>query len=417
MTIEWARDRGSTALLTDRYELTALRSSLRSGKASVPTVFEVFARSLPEGRRYGVFCGLGRLLDAVRHFRFDEGTIGFLQEIGVADGAVADYLKGWRFRGRIDAYREGELYFPHSPVLRVTAAFGDATLLETLVLSIVNHDSAVASAAARMVLAARGKTVVEMGGRRAHELAAPDAARAAYIAGFAATSSLEAGRRYGVPTVGTSMHAFTLVHDDEYEAFVAQMESLGVGTTLLVDTFDTPQGIRNAVKAANGLGASGPGAVRVDSGVLRDEVPAARALLDQLGARATKITVTSDLDEYAIEELVSEPADHFGVGTRVVTGSGAPTAGFVYKQVAKGDRSGGWLPVAKLSKAKVSVGLPKTPYRISDEAGYIVAERFNTSGKVPTGARASTGRWCRSRRSRRCVSTAPGASGSSHPSS
>ena len=386
--VRWSRDRGSTSLLTDQYELTALRAALRSGKAARPAVFEVFARSLPPGRRYGVFCGLGRLLEAVERFRFDEGTIAFLGEIGVADGAVAAYLSGWQFRGRVDAYAEGELYFPYSPVLRVTSTFGDATLLETIVLSILNHDSAIASAAARMVLAAKGKDVVEMGGRRTHELAGPDAARAAYVAGFAASSSLEARCRYGVPSVGTSMHAFTLAHDDEYEAFVTQLSVLGMGTTLLVDTFDTEQGIRNAVKAANELGAAGPGGIRIDSGVLRDEVPAARRLLDELGARATAITVTSDLDEYAIEELVDEPADHFGVGTRLVTGSGAPTAGFVYKMVSKGDGSGGWLPVAKRSKAKMSVALAKTPYRVFDGEGHAVAERYSTDGRVPDGARA-----------------------------
>jgi putative nicotinate phosphoribosyltransferase len=386
--VAWSRDRGSTALLTDQYELTALRAAIRSGKAYLPGVFEVFARSLPPGRRYGIFCGLGRLLDAVARFRFDTGTVDFLREIGVADDESATFLHDWRFEGRIDAYREGDCYFPFSPVLRVTADFGAAILLETVILSILNHDSAIASAAARMVQAARGRSVVEMGGRRTHELAAPDAARAAYVAGFAATSSLEARRRYGVPSVGTSMHAFTLVHDDEHEAFVTQLAVLGTGTTLLVDTYDTAEGIRTAVKAANELGAAGPGAIRIDSGVLRDEVRAARELLDSLGAAETRITVTSDLDEYAIEELADDPADSFGVGTRLVTGSGAPTAGFVYKEVAKGDGAGGWLPVAKRSKAKASVGLAKTPYRLYDAHGRAVGERFSTDGRVPDGARA-----------------------------
>jgi putative nicotinate phosphoribosyltransferase len=385
--VRWRRERGSTALLTDQYEFTALRAAIRSGRAFRPTVFEVFARSLPPGRRYGVFCGLGRLLEAVQHFRFDEATVDFLREIGLADEEMARYLTGWRFDGTIDAYREGDLYFPYSPVLRVTANFGDATLLETVVLSILNHDSAIASAAARMVQAAGGRPVVEMGGRRTHELAGPDAARAAYIAGFSATSSLEARRRYGVPSVGTSMHAFTLVHDDEHEAFLAQLGELGVGTTLLVDTYDTAEGIRTAVKAANELGAPGPGGIRVDSGDLRDEVRAARELLDSLGATNTQITLTSDLDEYSIDELADDPVDSFGVGTRLVTGSGAPTAGFVYKQVAKGDGAGGWLPVAKRSKAKASVGLAKTPYRLYDDRGRAVAERFSTTRRVPEGAR------------------------------
>jgi putative nicotinate phosphoribosyltransferase len=231
-----------------------------------------------------------------------------------------------------------------------------------------------------MVDAAAGRRLIEMGGRRTHEEAAVAAARSAYLAGFASTSNLEAGRRYGIPTAGTAAHAFTLVHDSERAAFASQVEALGAGTTLLVDTFDIAAALRTAVEVANEAGASGPGAVRIDSGDLAEETRRARALLDELGATETRIVVSSDLDEYLIEELVSTgaPVDAFGVGTRVVTGSGHPTAGFVYKLVAVDGR-----PVAKRSASKVSAGGRKRAWRLLDDDGVAVEEHV-----VPAGALA-----------------------------
>jgi nicotinate phosphoribosyltransferase len=343
----------STALFTDRYELTMLQGALRSGAASRRAVFEVFARRLPDGRRYGVFAGLGRLLDLLDRFRF--GAAELLHLSAFLDDRTLEHLASYRFSGDIDAYREGDLYFPASPVLTVEASFGDAIVLETLVLSVLNHDSAIASAAARMRVAARDRQLVEMGGRRTHEHAAVAAARAAYIAGFDATSNLEAGRTHGIPTVGTSAHAFTLAHASERDAFVAQVEAVGAGTTLLVDTFDADEAIRSAVDVA------GPdlGAIRLDSGDLADEARRARALLDELGAARTKIVASGELDEFTIARLAAAPIDAFGVGTALVTGSGAPTAEFIYKLVA---RDG--VPVAKRSLHKETVGGRKWAYRM-----------------------------------------------------
>src|SRR3954449_231370 len=239
----------TTALLTDRYELTMLGSALRDGTAHRQCVFEVFARRLPDGRRYGVVAGTGRVLEAVAAFRFDDATVEALLADGVVDQPTAEYLSGYRFGGDIDGYPEGELYFPYSPVLTVTGTFAEAVVLETLILSILNHDCAIAAAAARMVTAARGRPGIERGSRRTHEESAVASARAAYLAGFASTSNLAAGRQWGVPTAGTAAHAFTLVHDDEPAAFAAQVAALGASTTLLVDTYDVEQGIRNAVAA------------------------------------------------------------------------------------------------------------------------------------------------------------------------
>lgn len=369
----------SSALKTDHYELTMLAAARRDGVAERRAVFEVFTRRLPPGRRYGVLGGLGRLLDELERFRFGDAELAFLDRAGFLDDATLEHLARFRFRGEVLAYREGDLFFPGSPVLAVEAPFGDAVLLETLVLSVLNHDSAVASAAARMVHAAAGRTLIEMGGRRAHEEAAVAAARAAHLVGFHATSNLEAGRRYGVPTTGTAAHAFTLAHPDEASAFASQLDALGLGTTLLVDTFDVPDAIRTGVALARERGASGPGGIRLDSGDLAVEAMASRALLDELGASDTRIVVSSDLDEYLIDDLVERgaPVDAFGVGTKVVTGSGAPTAGFVYKLAAVADDDdpdSPLRPVAKRSPAKVSHGGRKRAWRLLDGDGLAVGE-------------------------------------------
>jgi nicotinate phosphoribosyltransferase len=357
--------RTAPALYTDRYELTMVAAALADGTADRDCVFEVFARRLPHGRRYGVLAGTGRLLEVLPHFRFGDEELTTLRAQGLSDERLLDWLADFRFSGDIDGYAEGDLYFPGSPVLTVRAPFAEGVLLETLALSVLNHDSAIASAAARMVAAACERPCIEMGSRRTHEEAAVAAARAAYLVGFASTSNLEAGRRYGVPTTGTSAHAFTLLHDDEKAAFRAQVDALGPGTTLLVDTYDVDQGIRTAVEVA------GPelGAIRLDSGDLPTLATHARELLDSLGATRTRIVVTSDLDEYAISGLMAAPVDRYGVGTSLVTGSGAPTAGMVYKLV---ERDG--VQVAKKSVAKNSVGGRKQAVRRHDGDGVAVAE-------------------------------------------
>jgi nicotinate phosphoribosyltransferase len=362
------------ALLTDRYELTMVAAALADSTADRDCVFEVFARRLPHGRRYGVLAGTGRLLEVLPDFRFTDEDLTALREQGLTDSRLLDWLAGFRFSGDVDGYAEGELFFPGSPVLTVRAPFAEGVLLETLVLSVLNHDSAIASAAARMVSAACERPCIEMGSRRTHEEAAVAAARAAYLVGFAATSNLEAGHRYGVPTTGTSAHAFTLLHDDEAAAFRAQVAALGVGTTLLVDTYDVDQGIRTAVEVA------GPelGAIRLDSGDLPTLATHARELLDSLGATGTRIIVTSDLDEFAISGLMAAPVDGYGVGTSLVTGSGAPTAGMVYKLV---ERDG--VPVAKRSEGKNSVGGRKYAVRRHDTAGTATAEVVTSEPVLP----------------------------------
>jgi nicotinate phosphoribosyltransferase len=369
-------------LLTDKYELTMLAAALRDGTANRRTTFELFARRLPEGRRYGVVAGTGRLLETLPEFRFDDDACQLLAQF--LDLDTVRYLRDFRFGGDIDGYAEGELYFPASPVLSVTGSFAECVVLETLALSIFNHDTAIASAAARMVSAARERPLIEMGSRRTHELAAVAAARAAYIAGFAASSNLEAQRRYGIPAEGTAAHAFTMLHTRadgppemaELAAFRAQVDALGVDTTLLVDTYDVTTGVANAVAAAGAT----LGAVRIDSGELGVLARQVREQLDQLGATQTRIVVSGDLDEFSIAALRAEPVDIYGVGTSLVTGSGAPTANMVYKLVEVDG-----MPVHKRSSHKESNGGRKDALRRSRPTGTITEEVVYPAGRPPAG--------------------------------
>ncbi|GAA1355478.1 nicotinate phosphoribosyltransferase [Streptomyces beijiangensis] len=372
----------STALFTDQYELTMLQAALKAGTAERRSVFEVFTRRLPEGRRYGVVAGTGRVLDAVENFRFDEPVLTFLRENGIVDAATAEWLASYRFTGDIWGYPEGEVYFPGSPLMRVEGSFAECVLLETVILSILNHDSAIAAAASRMSAAAGGRPLIEMGARRTHELAAVASARAAYVGGFATTSDLAAGFRYGIPTVGTSAHAFTLLHDSERHAFTAQVDSLGSGTTLLVDTYDVAEAVRTAVEVAG----PGLGAVRIDSGDLLLVAHKVRQQLDAMGATETKIVVTSDLDEYAIASLAAAPVDAYGVGTQLVTGSGHPTCSMVYKLVARAASADPKDPLVSVAKksmgGKYSIGGRKWAARRTDADGIAEAEVIGT-GPVP----------------------------------
>lgn len=352
----------TTAFLTDHYELTMVDAALSSGRGTRRSVFEVFARHLPPGRRYGVVAGTGRLLEAIGDFRFGEAELQFLRDRSIVSESTLAWLENYRFSGAIRGYHEGELYFPGSPILTVEGTFAEAVVLETLILSILNYDSAVASAASRMVLAADSRPLIEMGARRASERSAVAAARAAYIAGFDATSNLEAGRSYGIPTRGTAAHSFTLVHDSEEEAFQAQIASMGPSTTLLIDTYDIEAGVKHAIEVAG----TSLGAVRIDSGDLPVVVKQVRAQLDSLGATQTKIVVTNDLNEHTIAGLRGSPVDVFGVGTSVVTGSGAPAVGLVYKLVARTSDDGHWVPVAKKSTQKANPGGHKRAIRILD---------------------------------------------------
>ena len=350
-----------------------LDAALKDGTAHRRCTFELFGRRLPATRRFGVVAGTGRILEALERFEFDAEQIDWLKDQGIISEDAAQFLASWRFTGDIWGYAEGECYFPGSPLLTVEGTFADCTLMETLLLSILNHDCAVASAASRMTIAAHGRPCMDMGARRAHERAAVSAARAAIIGGFQGTSDLEAAKRYGIRCIGTAAHAFTLLHDTERDAFDSQVAKLGAGTTLLVDTYDIRQGVINAVEAARAAGGE-LGAVRLDSGDLVAEAFKVRGQLDAMGATTTKITVTSDLDEYAIAALGAAPVDSYGVGTKLVTGSGVPTAALVYKVVQREDANGEIVSVAKKAESKSTVGGRKIAGRVLGEDGYATEE-------------------------------------------
>ncbi|MDN6428488.1 MAG: nicotinate phosphoribosyltransferase [Propionibacterium sp.] len=369
------------------YELTMLDAALHNGTAMRRTVFEVFGRRLPATRRFGVVAGTGRILEALERFEFSDHQIDWLHTHQIVSDETLDLLREFHFEGDIDGYPEGECYFEGSPLLTVSGTFAECVLLETLALSVLNHDCAVASAASRMTIAAHGRPCMDMGARRTHERAAVSAARAAVIGGFHGTSDLEAGRRYGIPTIGTSAHAFTLLHDTEAEAFAAQIRLLGTGTTLLVDTYDIPTAVRTAVEAARDAGGE-LGAVRLDSGDLVALAFKVRGQLDAMGATSTKITVTNDLDEYAIAALGAAPIDSYGVGTRLVTGSGVPTAALVYKMVEREDAQGVMRGVAKKSASKSTVAGRKFAGRVIGEDGYAEEELLVAGGTAENAGQA-----------------------------
>lgn len=391
-----------TSLFTDHYELTMLQASLHSGAAHRRSVFEAFARRLPDGRRYGVVAGTGRILEGLEHFRFGTDQLDFLADRNVVDDTTLEYLAGYRFSGDIRGYAEGDLYFPNSPILTVESTFAEACILETYVLSVLNHDSAIASAASRMTAAAGNRPCIEMGSRRTQEHSAVAAARAAVIAGFQSTSNLEAGLHYGVKTVGTAAHSFTLLHDSERAAFEAQVASMGTGTALLVDTYDVEQGVRTAVEVA------GPelGAVRLDSGDLIDQARWVRRLLDELGNHNTRIMVTSDLDEHAIAALASAPVDSYGVGTALVTGSGAPTASMVYKLVSARATTANSAMWPRRRRTRSALAGASTPCAGST-SGAAPQQRSSESANVPPPTATTANCWPISCPAARCCPDSP----------
>lgn len=349
----------SPAMMTDMYEYTMLDAALKDGTANRKCVFEIFTRHLPEGRRYGVVAGTGRILDALERFHLDDEDLRFLSDRKIVSAETIAWLERFHFSGSIKGYREGEMFFPNSPVLQVEGTFGECTLLETLLLSILNYDCAVASAASRMVTAAKDRPCMDMGGRRTNEWSAVAASRAAVVGGFQGTANLLAAQLYGLKAIGTAAHCFTLVHDSERDAFISQIDALGKNTTLLVDTYNIEEAVKTAVEVA------GPelGGVRIDSGDLAALAQRVRNQLDALGATNTKITVTNDLDEYALAALQTAPVDSYGVGTRLVTGSGAPTCAMVYKLTERENADGVMQPVAKKSKDKATVPGRKLAFR------------------------------------------------------
>lgn len=376
------------ALYTDRYQLSMLGAYLREGIAGRRAVFELSMRRLPRARRFLVVAGIDRALRYLENLRFTEEEIAYLRECpslkDVMTDAMVEYLRAFRFRGSVFGLREGEVLMGGAPVLRVEGTLAEAQIVETFLLGVINHESKVASKAARVVLAAQGRPVLEFGARRLDPWAAPTAARAAYIAGCIGTSCEEAGFRYGVPVSGTCAHSYMLAHVDEGEegAFRAFAEAFPSGTSLLVDTWDTLRGTLRAAKAGASVKA-----VRVDSGDLARLGPQIRSILDAAGRQDVKIIASDDMDEYKIQALLDAgaPYDTFGVGTAIVLSPDSPSFGAVYKLVEVDDRRGVPTPVAKRAPGKASYGGAKALWRKYDADGVAREDIIALASESPGG--------------------------------
>ena len=373
-----------TALLIDQYELTMAASYFRRGMHE-PAVFELFARHLPSHRNWLLLAGVGPALALVEQLSFGDRELEYLRGLGLP-AAFVEYLAAFRFSGDVDAMPEGTVAFAGEPLLRVTARRIEAQLVETLLLNQINFQTAIATKAARLVLAAGGGAIVDFSPRRDHGIdAAMKAARSAAIAGAAGTSNLAAALRYGLTPVGTMAHSYVLSFPDEQEAFEAFMEDVPGSAVMLVDTFDTLAGVGHAIAAARATGARLQG-VRLDSGDLLALSRAARAMLDDAGMSDSRIIASGDLDERRIAGLVAAgaPIDVWGVGTDLGTSRDSPTVGGVYKLVADRPENGSWRPVAKRSPDKATLPGPKQVFRHMRD-GIMLEDVLATTGESLAG--------------------------------
>ena len=361
-----------SALFVDLYELAMAQVYYERGMAG-EAVFELTVRSLPDGWDYLIAAGLDRALGFLESLRFSEDDLAFLGGLPQFDSAFIERLRELRFTGEVWAPPEGSVVYPDEPLIQVVAPLPEAQIVETALLNQIAYPTLVASKAARAVDAAAGRAVIEFGGRRAHgSEAAIEASRATYIAGFEATSSVESGRRYGIPTTGTMAHSFVLASESEEEAFDAFVARYPT-TTLLVDTYDTATGVTNAIKTAKQFGPRSVGAIRIDSGDFRSESWQARIKLDTVGLSDVRIVASGGLDEYQIAELVASnaPIDVFACGTSIVAPPDAATLDSAYKMVEYEGRA-----VAKRSVGKPSVGHRKQVWRLGD---HDLISRFDES--------------------------------------
>ncbi|WJV18604.1 nicotinate phosphoribosyltransferase [Rossellomorea marisflavi] len=383
MTMQYADD--SLALHTDLYQINMTKAYWDDDFHNRKAVFEVFFRKLPFGNGYAVFAGLERIIEFVKKFQFSDSDIDYLRELGYEEEFL-QYLKDMRFTGTIRSMEEGELSFGNVPLLRVEAPLGQAQLLETALLNIVNYQTLIATKANRIKQVVQDEVVMEFGTRRAHELdAAIWGTRAAYIGGFDATSNVRAGKIFGMPVSGTHAHAMVQAYRDEYTAFHKYAES-HKDCVFLVDTYDTLRsGVPTAIKVAKELGDKiNFKGIRLDSGDMAYQSKKARKMLDDAGFPETKIIASNDLDEYTIMNLKAQGAliDVWGIGTKLITAYDQPALGAVYKLVSIEGEDGNMQDTIKISSNAEKVSTPgkKRVYRIinsinhKSEGEYIALE-------------------------------------------
>ncbi len=320
-------------LFTDLYELTMAQAYLETNKVG-RAVFSLFVRKLPKNRNFLVSCGLEPLIEALGEFKFGSEELRYLKSLNLFKDWFLDYLEQYQFRGNLYAIREGMIVFQNEPIVQIEGSLPEVQILETLVINIVHYNTLIASKSARCYIASKGKALVDFGLRRAHGLdAGLYGARACYITGFAGTSNLEAGRKYGISVFGTMAHSFVMVFEEEEEAFKAFARSFPDRTVFLIDTYDTFEGAKKAIKLMKeGIKVVG---VRIDSGDLLEECVKVKELFQKEGFGDIKIVVSGGLDEEDIHKLVSNgaPVDIFGVGTKVLTSADAPYLDIAYKLV------------------------------------------------------------------------------------
>jgi nicotinate phosphoribosyltransferase len=361
--------RDSLALLVDLYELTMIYAWWRAGRHRQEAAFHLFFRRNPFGGGFTLACGLAPVVELLAGLRFTGEDLDYLAGLTGNDGrplfveGFLDYLRELRFECDLDAMPEGTVVFPQEPMVRVTGQIAQCQLVESALLNGINFQTLIATKAARITLAARGREVIEFGLRRAQGIdGALSASRAAYVGGCAATSNTLAGKLLGIPVRGTIAHSWVLSFESELEAFLAYAEALPNNSVLLVDTYDSLEGVRHAVEVGRRLRAGGHelAGIRLDSGDLAYLSGEARQILDQGGFPETAILASNDLDEQVIASLVAQgaPIAAWGVGTRLVSGHGDPALGGVYKLTALREPGGPWRYRLKLSEQTAKISPP-----------------------------------------------------------
>lgn len=385
-------ERRNISMLMDLYEMTMAHGYFTKQDNTDRVAFDVFYRRNPDQGGFAIFAGLEQVVDYLLNLHFDEEDIAYFKSLHLFSDEFLEYLRNFKFTGDVYAFKEGSIIYPNEPILTIVAPLIDAQIAETAVLTMINHQSLIATKANRIMRAADGRIVSDFGARRAHNVdAAVYGARAAYIGGVHGTATVLAGQQFDIPVNGTMAHSWVMYHDSEYEAFKAYAEVYPESSVFLVDTYDVlNSGIPNAIKVAKDVlepkGHRLKG-IRLDSGDLAYLAKHARNMLDDAGMEDCKIMASNSLDEYTITSILSQggPIDIFGVGERLITSKTDPVFGAVYKIVGI-EKQGQWEPRIKVSESVTKITNPglKNVYRVYSAEGKAIAELLTLPGEKPS---------------------------------
>lgn len=385
-------ERRNISMLMDLYEMTMAHGYFTKQDNTDRVAFDVFYRRNPDQGGFAIFAGLEQVVDYLLNLHFDEEDIAYFKSLHLFSDEFLEYLRNFKFTGDVYAFKEGSIIYPNEPILTIVAPLIDAQIAETAVLTMINHQSLIATKANRIMRAAGGRIVSDFGARRAHNVdAAVYGARAAYIGGVHGTATVLAGQQFDIPVNGTMAHSWVMYHDSEYEAFKAYAEVYPESSVFLVDTYDVlNSGIPNAIKVAKDVlepkGHRLKG-IRLDSGDLAYLAKHVRNMLDNAGMEDCKIMASNSLDEYTITSILSQggPIDIFGVGERLITSKTDPVFGAVYKIVGI-EKQGQWEPRIKVSESVTKITNPglKNVYRVYSAEGKAIAELLTLPGEKPS---------------------------------